>query len=483
MPRISQKFKLKQTQATLDFVDVDANGDTRLFIDPRAIEKLDTDWGRWAHDLLREFFERVLAAVKDGRRADAMRLMAGLGEPNATHLGMSRGIARGSGLGPKLAGELYDRLRGSRVRQTGLLKHLEDTALLVEGVQIDRVSDITTNIIRESLVVYTKQQCELHDIPREQVGAGPIWDPETGEWQPEEYDMLPTTDTGVLLLVPKIIVRRRLDFDPGEYYNKYILRHLMDQEYANSTSDLVHTLKSGKKRVYINELKPKVMKEFESTKAAIIDVTVNNPKVLQNYRRDKKKAANQQKPLALEDFGPVNWTKLLKNVTSVPPGTAGATKYHRAVVALLTALFYPDLISPKEEAPIDQGRKRVDVRYTVSGERQTGIIAWLARNTAPMPFVYVECKNYSDDIGNEELDQLTGRFNLGKGGQVGFLVNRAFDDKDIFIERCRDAALKNRGYVLALDDDDLTALTTARAGDDEQSFFNLLAERYRRLVE
>jgi hypothetical protein len=39
------------------------------------------------------------------------------------------------------------------------------------------------------------------------------------------------------------------------------------------------------------------------------------------------------------------------------------------------------------------------------------------------------------------------------------------------------------GYVLALDDQDLTTLTRLRAGDDMQDFFDLLSERYSRLVE
>lgn len=482
MARISQIFKLGRTQATLDFVDVDAVGDTRLFIDPRAIERLETDWGRWAHELLREFFERLIVAVKEDRRQDAMTLMAGLGEPNATHLGMSTGVAKGSGLGPKLAADLYQSLRASRARHTGQLQHLEDTALLIEGVRIDRVSDITTNIIREPLIVYTKQQCELYDIPQEQVGAGPLWDNESGEWQPEGYDELPSTKTGTLLLVPKIIVRRRLDFDPGEYYDKYILRHFESLELGKPTSDLVKTLKSGKKRVYINELKPKVMEQYSSKKAAIIDVTVKNPAVLDNYRKDKEKTEFRRPPLELEDFGSVQWNKLLQAVTSIKSGSASAGKYHRAVADLLAALFYPDLIDQKIEGEIDEGRKRVDLRYTVSGYG-SGAIGWLQQNTAPMPFLYVECKNYTDDLGNAELDQLTGRFNIGKGGQVGFLINRGFKNKKRFLDRCRDAALKGRGYVLALDDSDLTALTNARAIDDAAGFGRIITERYASLVE
>ena len=81
------------------------------------------------------------------------------------------------------------------------------------------------------------------------------------------------------------------------------------------------------------------------------------------------------------------------------------------------------------------------------------------------------------------MDQLTGRFNIGKGGHVGLLINRGFENKARFIERCRDAALKNRGYVIPLDDEDLAGLTHARRDDDPVTFFSMLSDRFGRLVE
>lgn len=488
MPRVSEHFGLGRTQAALDFVDVDVVGDTRLFVDPRAIERLETDWGRWGLELLRDFFERVLAAVRDERRQDGLVLLAGLGEPNETHLGMSTGNARGSGVGRKLAQELWEALSQSQARQSGLLEHLEDTALLIEGVSIDRVSDIATNIIREPLIAYTKQQAELHAMPTEQVGAGSTWDEESGEWRGEEYELLPTSPRGALLLVPKVIVRRRLDFDPGEYYQRYILRHFSDLALHGPSSALVRTLKSGKKKVRIGELRKKVLDDYGPQKRAIIDATVENPDLLRSYRRDKESASFQRPPLELEELAPYvgapapQWTALLGAVTGLDPGSAAATRYHGAVEALLTALFYPTLVSAEKELEIDQGRKRVDIRYTASGIGG-GFVAWLQNNYPPLPFLYVECKNFTDDLGNRELDQLTGRFNLGGGGRVGLLINRGFTDKARFIQRCRDAALKGRGYVVPLDDDDLTALTYARAADDAAGFFKLLSDRFARLVE
>src|SRR4028118_2371385 len=43
--RVSDHYQLGRSQATLDFVDVDIEEDTALFISPKAIEFLPSEWG------------------------------------------------------------------------------------------------------------------------------------------------------------------------------------------------------------------------------------------------------------------------------------------------------------------------------------------------------------------------------------------------------------------------------------------------------
>jgi hypothetical protein len=482
--RVSELFGIDRTQATLDFVDVDSEGDIPLFIDPRSIERLPSDWGAWALGLLRDYFERVLMAVKEERHDDGLALLGGLGEPNQTHLGLSTGQARGSGVGNTLAEDVWTALSQSEAAHTGLLEHLEDTALLIEGISSDRISDITTNVIREPLIVYTRAMAQQYNMAVEQVGSGSTWDYETGAWRPEAYVELPTTSTGSLLLVPKILVRQRLDLDPGEYYRKYILRHLMDRELAAGTA-LVHTLKSGRKRVYVKDVERLAKQEFGLEKRANSEVTLSQPDLLRQYKADKAHRTNQRPPMehALLSLyvasTPPNWGQLMAAVRRVAPGNTGATAYHRAVESLLTALFYPTLTNPKIEEAIHEGRKRVDIRYTNIGDG--GFFAWLQNNYPPMPYVFVECKNYSGEPGNPELDQLSGRFSE-KRGNVGLLVCRTFGDKDLFVRRCRDTAADGRGFILPLDDSDLAALTTARRQDKPILFFRILDDRFSALV-
>lgn len=84
-----------------------------------------------------------------------------------------------------------------------------------------------------------------------------------------------------------------------------------------------------------------------------------------------------------------------------------ATDYHRAVEALLSALFYPSLAYPDVEQEIHEGRKRIDISYMNIAQR--GFFHWVADHYSA-PHIYVECKNYKGDPANPELDQLAGRF-------------------------------------------------------------------------
>jgi hypothetical protein len=475
VPRVSEHYSLGLTQPSLPFVDVELTEDLAVFVDPRALVLDMTDRGRVAVSLVQDFFQRVLSLIGGGDHAGARALLGELREPNETRLGLSEGRPRGRALGQASAATVWDALRRSEAVKTGLLEDLEDTILMVEGISYDIVSDITTNLIRQPLIEFTQDVAAEFQIPTFQVDSGPLWDPKTSTWTSRLVN-LPAPD-GKLLLVPKEYVRRKMDYDVDEYYRHFLLSYMQDVELSNPNSSLVEVLKDGRRRV----TKKRLQEEYGTGKAAIVKLTRQHPEIIENYRRAK--GLRVKPPLAHEELAErtgtelPDWDKLLDDVTSIPAGAKNATRYHLATQALLTALFYPALTSPRHEWRIHDGRKRIDIVFT--NYAQHGFFWWAAQHYIA-PLIIVECKNYADDVANAELDQLAGRFGPNRS-QVGLLLTRSFDDKDKFIQRCRDTATDNRGFVVPLDDSDLAKLVKERRTAARPSF-QLLHDRFDKLI-
>lgn len=476
--RISKRFKLGLTQASLDFVDVDTKNDTKVFLSPTAISALPSAWGNACVSLIQNFFRHVLALIKQGRHQDAEALLRVLREPNETHLGLSQGRSQGRALGKGSANDLWQALSTSQAAKSGLLADLEDAALMIDGISVDIISDMTTNIIRGKLIEYTQRMCSQHGITMSAgVESGPVWNAHAKRWD-TTFVELPVTEGGKLLLVPKAIVRQKPDYDAGEYYRYYLLTHMQHAE-LEAGSALVEVLKNGRERV----TKKSLIKAYGGDKSAIVRETLKHPEALRRYKDSKE--AKKRPPLShqaiadIENSDPPDWNTLLKNVVSLIPGKDDADRYEKAIEALFTALFYPPLSDPISQHPIHGGRKRVDITYTNMGT--AGFFKWLATHY-PSAQIFVECKNYTRDLKNPELDQLSSRFSPSRG-RVGLLVCRNFEDKALFEHRCRDTRIDDRGYIIALDDDDLRLLVKNRIENELFESFPLLRAKFQKLID
>jgi hypothetical protein len=254
MPRFSAFFGLTNEQASLDFVDVDLSTDTRLYLDPYAIEIRDDQWSAACGDHIRSFFTDVLNALRDGNGGRAMHLLGNLHEPNETRLGQSRHTPQGRGVGDHKAREFASALRRSRAFETGILADIAEAELFIEGVGPDTISDLTTNILRGVLAEYTADQCALHGVAVNTVHSlGPAWNVQQSRWEAKSYQ-LPVHRGRPILLVPKFSVRHGLSLDSQEFYNHHMLEFLR-AENLRSGSGLVHTFKNGRREVFKSALK------------------------------------------------------------------------------------------------------------------------------------------------------------------------------------------------------------------------------------
>ena len=104
MSSFSSYFKINKTQAELDFVDVDIDLDTPLYIDPYALTTRDDDWSIYCHSLVVSYFQAILLAIKSNDVVKGARLLSHLGEPDETKLGVSQPGNKGRGIGAHQAG-------------------------------------------------------------------------------------------------------------------------------------------------------------------------------------------------------------------------------------------------------------------------------------------------------------------------------------------------------------------------------------------
>lgn len=453
--RISNYFRLNKSQSELDFVDIDVTRDTRLFVDPYAIEIRDDIFSEDLNEHVASYFGALLEAIREDNRSRLLSLTAHLSEPEETFLGMSKGAPAGRGVGRGQANQIIAALRASRAVKTGLLTDLAETELFIEGISSDKLSDLTTNIIRGPLNAYTKQQCDLLGLETHKVGMPPAWNPEKSRWE-SGYADIPLVMGKKVLFVPKSIVRQKLSLDSQEFYNSRMMDYLQAEE-LNSNGSLVRLIKKGtERRVYKKDLKPK----YPFSKGFLAEFVQEHPGLLDTY----KKLKGAEGPLSAsemeKDFSETTFsTALIERLKGIPAGNENASTYHSFMIGVLTFLFYPKLTAPAKEQPQNDGRKRIDIRYINSAT--SGFFhrmrTWPKTNALYVPF---ECKNYSGDIANPEIDQLAGRFGQQRG-HLGFITCRTITNPHLALARCRDIANEGKGLAMLLTDENIITMLHA----------------------
>lgn len=483
--KISDTFSLGLTQGYLDFIDIDIDTETDLevFIDPTALRDLQSPWGNACASLVQQYFSTVLDYIKNNQHDKAKALLSNLKERNEFHIGYSSGKSRGSAFGNKSAELMWNALVKSKAATSGLLKDLEDSCLLIEGIGKDMISDAVCNIIRPKLIEYTQDMCKYYNIPLyPNINSGPIWNNQTKIWENTFVD-LPLANGDIFLLIPKNIVRRKISYDFNEYYRHYILEELQI-EHIRQGSSLVYFLKSGAPRVNKKDL----IKKYGQTKESGIKQTLGREHIFYKYKSDKEKTLKQ--PLTneqiqeIQNVPEVDWDTLIKELRAIPKGKKHADDYEKVIEIFLTPLFYPNLNYPIRQQNLHEGRKRVDLVF--NNESKSGFFFWLAAHY-PSAFIFIECKNYTNKIANPEIDQLAGRFSPNRG-KVGLLIYRESDNQKVLEQRCKDTAQDKRGYMIALSDEDIIQIiedyrsSSPHNGGIKRNEYPLLRTKFNKLV-
>lgn len=237
------------------FVDVEITADNRLYIDPHAIRlsKSPQPFGDQALECADTFLEEVTSCVIKGTPAHLVRgekLLQHFIEPWETRLGMAAEGFHGHGGAEAVGTWIWDTLNGDveALVRVGVLRHLEDLPLFVEGVDRDITSDITTRIIFGPLARFTAQMIDTypeftsngHEV---KTFEKQVWNPTTREWG-VEYVTLPVADGKPLLLIPQHWPRRTLLMSATRYYETSVLSFAqLEQAVVSTKGKLIKTPK------------------------------------------------------------------------------------------------------------------------------------------------------------------------------------------------------------------------------------------------
>lgn len=467
--KISQIFNLGVSHKQLDFIDIDIKVDYPLFLDPFLISRTENQFSAEVNETVKNFFSKIIHLILENNYEEALNLFQFMKEPKETCLGLSKtGTENGRGVGKYDAKEILNGIIRSKAIENGLVKNIEDVIIFVEDVYKDKLSDMITNIIRGHLLDYTNQQCEIWGIPTTTKESLPFWDKTINDWNNKITSHLVIGNKDILL-IPKYFVSF-INLYSSDKFDWFYAVEQNRQEHLERRSELVKFRKyrNGKEKYTCSKkdvsknIQDKVKNgTFESRKDFLRQFAISHDKIFNQFIEDCK---NKITILTDEEFdkylGSVNIEniidELISQLQSIPTGTAHATEYHLFIKKILELLFYPFVINPTIENKIHDGRKRIDI--TMTNNANYGFFYNLHTITKIFaPYIFIECKNYGNEIGNPEIDQLSGRFSTYRGS-FGILMCRNVKDEDRLIKRCQDTHKDGRGLIIPLLDKDIIVI-------------------------
>jgi len=208
MIKIIREFGLNAqgyTQHNVDFLDVYLGVDNPLFLDYNKIILGNSSLHRSMKYDIDVFMRNLFQSLINTNDSDLSKLLGGLHETNATHLGMSKNIPKGNSVGDELKNEMFKNLKF--LRKAFLKGNLEIDSIYfgIENIGPDRISDIVTSIIKSKLIDFTQMQCLKHGIAMHTFTMKKIFNSSNISWE-TKFVKLPTFDGKPVIFIPKDIV-------------------------------------------------------------------------------------------------------------------------------------------------------------------------------------------------------------------------------------------------------------------------------------
>jgi hypothetical protein len=453
MALLNRVLDIPITQEDVDFVMPDVDVDRRLGIDPFLLYRSPRPDFQLAHQMLLQYFGKVLDTIEAGDLKHAQQLMT-CPEPGEIGLGYTKAGTSGSGIGPELAKEIVFTFQNSPALLSRRVRHIEEIQLICPGVGPDRISDIAANVLKGFLIEYTQTQCSSWSLPIAQnVPINHYFDFEEFEWRDGYFDLPINPSTGGALL---FVSRRILRILPWINYDDYL------GEYKKSFLKPV----SQSKGLRLKQLSPsrRDRKGLAAPKPIVCKVTSQDTKTLDTYIDRKERESAKAQPTELSTLLDIKRLQehaelLTQELSLIRAGHEDAYKYQDLMQRIVTFCFHPHLTEGKPQERNYAGTVIRDLVFTNEGSRN--FWRYLMQAYGNIFFVF-ELKNKIGVTGGD-VDQIATY--LGDTmGRCGIIVSRSLEDQTAFNRRKyifnKDATRK---VILHLSDADLIKLMAQRS--------------------
>lgn len=250
--RISRCLKQEIGHFNLEYVDIDANRDTTLFIDPCLIEVGKSSFCIEAARVMKDYFDGLYSLYRNHSTTnEKLNYYQHCHEINATKLGYGSGLNGKA----KTAFGMIETFRGLQelIDANISLEKAIDLPIFIQGFAEDCLSDMLTNILFLQLSKFTISICKKHSYSLKKVSSPHYyWDMTDHLWK--EYDGEGMFVNGnLILLVPKDIVRHNYYYNADQYFRSVILERIQEERTTYDTNG--KAIKPTKKSIKEAELK------------------------------------------------------------------------------------------------------------------------------------------------------------------------------------------------------------------------------------
>lgn len=473
--RFSEHFDLKIKSEDLEFLDIYVNQDIQLFLDPYGISAMKTEWSKTCELHITGFFQLLVDSINTGDKKGIRIILNALHEVDEVALGYSSNAPSGRGIGQTQATEIEGAFETSDAAKSGDIKDIADCALMIPGINRDKISDITSNILKRPLIIFTKEQCKKYGVPTQRVPINNAFDYETLSFS-SFFTNLPVINGRPKILLPIRAVRRDPQLSKDKYYRNFVLEFLR-AEHEHAGDALATILKNGRIVVRKKDLENK----FPMSADYLYKFSKEHPSVLEKYKNQLRNTLSNENIQPLQPNRKILSLKdRLEIIESIKPGKIEADRFHKIIFDSLIVILGERINNPKVEVQINDGRKRIDITFN-----NTDLKGFFYRVNSlhhiKCPKIFVECKNYKEEISNPEFDQLQGRMS-DKRGRFGFLICRNIENRKKIIQKSKDLMNDKGDYIIVLDDIDIKTLLNFKENKQESEIDNYLSQKMDELI-